>query len=278
MKKVLVTTDLSKNAKAGLRFAIQLATQIPVELTFFYSYHLMKPTSWSDAAFASFKKSEATKNQKKLHQYVNLIYKNKGEVPKKIKYVVKEAIMADSAIREHALQNNFDYICLSTRGAGYFKKILGTTTSSLINFSTVPVIAVPHNYRTKSIKKLLYFTDLTHLDKELEKVVAFAHPLGAEVKLLHFNYPFEASGKKSNLDETLKKYQKSSIDLRLIDCNSTDSLIAKINKYSALLKPSLLIMFTKQNRSFVEKIFYGSKSESYSFSAKIPLLVFNKTA
>ncbi|HEY9169086.1 MAG TPA: universal stress protein [Lutibacter sp.] len=278
MKKVLVTTDLSKNAKAGLRFAIQLARQIPVELTFFYSYHLMKPTSWSDTAFASFKKSEAAKNQKKLHQYVNLIYKNKGEVPKNIKYVVKEAIMADSAIREHALQNNFDYICLSTRGAGYFKKILGTTTSSLINFSTVPVIAVPHNYRTKSIKKLLYFTDLTHLDKELEKVVAFAQPLGAEVKLLHFNYPFEGSGKKSNLEETLKNYQKSSIDLRLIDCNSTDSLIAKINKYSALLKPSLLIMFTKQNRSFVEKIFYGSKSESYSFSAKIPLLVFNKTA
>ncbi|MDO9039120.1 MAG: universal stress protein [Lutibacter sp.] len=110
MKKMLVTTDLSKNAKAGLRFAIQLATQSPVALTFFYSYHLMKPTSWSDAAFAAYKKSEAVKNQKRLNQYVNSIYKNKEQVPKNIKYVVKEAIMADSAIREYALNSNFDYI------------------------------------------------------------------------------------------------------------------------------------------------------------------------
>ncbi|MDP3357857.1 MAG: universal stress protein [Lutibacter sp.] len=278
MKKMLVTTDLSKNAKAGLRFAIQLATQSPVALTFFYSYHLMKPTSWSDAAFAAYKKSEAVKNQKRLNQYVNSIYKNKEQVPKNIKYVVKEAIMADSAIREYALNSNFDYICISKRGAGYFKKILGTTTSSLINFSTVPVIVVPNNYRTKSIKNLLYFSDLDDLDKELKKVVAFANPLGAKVKLLHFNFSSKISYKKSEMEETVNKYPKSSIDLRFIDCDSTDSLISKINESAALLKPSLLIMFTRQNRSFIEKIFYGSKSESYAFSAKIPLLVFNKTA
>lgn len=278
MKKVLVTTDLSKNAKAGLRFAIQLATQRPVALTFFYSFHLMKPTSWSDTAFAAYKKSEAAKNQKKLNQYVNSIYKNKGLVPKNIKCVVKEAIMADSAIREYALNNNFDYICISKRGAGYLKKILGTTTSSLVNFSTVPVIVVPNNYRTKSIKKLLYFSDLDDLDKELKKVVAFSNPLDAKVTMLHFNYPFKISDKKFEMEKTLKKYPKDSIDLRIIDCDSTDSLISKINETAALLKPSLLIMFTKQNRSFVEKIFYGSKSESYAFSAKIPLLVFNKTA
>lgn len=277
MKKVLVTTDLSKNAKAGLRFAIQLATQVPVALTFFYSYHLMKPTSWSDTAFTAYQKSEAAKNLKKLQQYVNSIYKNKGLVPKNIKYVVKEAIMADSAIREYALNNNFDYICLSTRGAGVFKKILGTTTSSLVNFSTVPVIVVPNNYRTKSIKNLLYFSDLDDLDKELKKVVAFAQPLGAKVTLLHFNYPFEISDKKSAMEETLKKYPKSRINLRLIDCDSTDRLMSKINESAALLKPSVLVMFTKQNRSFTEKIFYGSHAESYSYSAKIPLLVFNKT-
>lgn len=277
MKKILVTTDFSNNAKKGLRFAIQLASQHPFELTFFYSYHLIKPTSWSDTSFASYKKSEAEKNQKKLHQYVNSIYKNKGIVPKNIKYVVKEAIFADSDIREYALNNNFDFICISTRGAVYLKKILGTTTASLINFSTVPVIVVPHNYRTKSIGNLLYFTDLAHLDNELKKVVDFAHPLGAKVKLLHFNYSFEILDKKSKMEKAIKKYPKCSIDLRLIDCFNQDSLISKINKYAALIKPSMIIMFTKQNRSFVEKIFYGSKSESYSFSAKVPLLVFNKT-
>lgn len=277
MKKILVTTDFSKKAKAGLRFAIQLASQSAVELTFFYSYHLIKPTSWSDAAFASFKKDEAGKNEKMLIRYVNSVYKNKGIVPKNIKYIVKEGIFADSNIREYALNHHFDFICISTQGAGFLKKILGTTTSSLISFSAVPVIAVPHNYRTKKVKSLLYFTDLTHIDKELEKVVEFAHPLLAEVKLLHFNYPFGIADKKTNMEKAVKKYPKGSIDLRLIDCDSQESLISKINEYAALFKPSMLIMFTKQNRSFIEKIFYASKSESYSFSAKIPLLVFSKT-
>src|SRR5690606_14634061 len=116
-------------------------------------------------------------------QYVNSIYRKKGIVPENIKYVVKEAIFADSGIREYALNNNFDFICVSMRGAGYLNKMLGTTTSSLINFSTVPIIAIPHNYRTNSIKKLLYLSDLTNLNKELEKVMDFVEPLGAMVKL-----------------------------------------------------------------------------------------------
>lgn len=278
IKKILVTTDFSIRAKTGLRFAIQLASQQDVELTFFYSYHLMKPTIWSDADFASFKKIEAEKNLKKLHQYVDSIYKNKGIIPKNIKYVVKEGIFADSNIREYALNNHFDFICVSTRGAGYLKKILGTTTSSLINFSAVPIIAIPHNYRTTSIHKLLYLSDFTDVDNELEKVMDFAKPLGAKVILLHFNSPSEILDKTSKIAEAVKKYEKGSVDYYCKDLKKTDRLISKINEYTTLYKPSLLIMFTKQNRGFIEKIFYGSQSENYAFNAKVPLLVFNKMA
>ena len=38
MKKILVTTDFSNASKAGMRFAIQLATQMEVELVFFYCF------------------------------------------------------------------------------------------------------------------------------------------------------------------------------------------------------------------------------------------------
>ena len=43
-------------------------------------------------------------------------------------------------------------------------------------------------------------------------------------------------------------------------------------------KPSMLIMFTEQNRTLFQKIFLSSKSADYSFNPKIPLLVFNKSA
>ena len=276
MKKILVTTDFSNKAKTGLRFAIQLASQQVVELTFFYTYHLIKPTIWSDADFASYKKNEAAKNEKKLRQYVNSIYKNKGIIPKNIKYVVKEAIFADSSIREYALNNHFDFICAGTRGAGFQKKILGSTTTSLINFSTVPIIAIPQNYRMNSIKKLLYLSDLTDLDNELKKVADFAKPLGAKVALLHFTSPDGLLDKKYKIAEAVKKCEKGAVDFYFKDFKKTDRLISKINDFATLFKPSMIIMFTKPNKGFIEKMFYGSNSENYAINAKVPLLVFNK--
>jgi hypothetical protein len=38
-------------------------------------------------------------------------------------------------------------------------------------------------------------------------------------------------------------------------------------------KPSVLIMFTNQQRTFFQKLFLSSKAEELSFQAKVPLLV-----
>ncbi|MBL0235932.1 MAG: universal stress protein [Saprospiraceae bacterium] len=47
MNKILATTDLSTNSKAGLRFAMQLADQLKCELIFYYAIEVLKPISWS---------------------------------------------------------------------------------------------------------------------------------------------------------------------------------------------------------------------------------------
>ena len=276
MKKILVPTDFSKNSKTAVRFAIQLAQQQKFELTFFHSYTFIKPFSWSETTFKSQKRIEKEKTQKKLIQYVKSIYKSKGIVTENVKYVIKESIFTDSNIREYALKNNYNFICISTRGAGTINKIFGTTTSNLINFSSVPIIVVPNNYRSKKIKKILYTSDFVNIDSELKKVMTFSKPLEAKVKLLHFNFPFNKANKKSNIATFINKYPKGAIDLHLIDCDHSDNLISKINESVLLFKPSILVMFTRQNRSFFEKLFYSSKSENYSFYTNVPLLIFNK--
>lgn len=44
MKKVLVTTDFSENSKAGIRFAIQWASQQRLSLIFVHVLHILRPT------------------------------------------------------------------------------------------------------------------------------------------------------------------------------------------------------------------------------------------
>ena len=276
MDKILVTTDFSSNSKAGLRFAIQLATQQKYELTFFHSYYIMKPTSWNDATSAAYEKAEADKIQKKLNQFVESVYKNMGVVSKNIKCVIKSSVPTDSNISDYAYENKFNFICISTRGAGIFKKIFGTNTSNLINHSTIPVIAVPHNYHSSKITSILYVSDLVNLKNELKKVVEFTRPLKAKVELLHFHYPAEITNNKKMMNEAVKKISKHNIKLHLEDINLAETLITNIEAAIRKSKPSMMIMFTRQNRSFFDKIFLSSKSAEYSFNAKIPLLVFNK--
>lgn len=276
MEKILVTTDFSSNSKAGIRFAIQLSKQMKVELTFFHSYYIMKPTSWSDETFLSYEKKETDKIQKKLEQFVSSIYKSIGVSFKNKNCVVSSSIFTESSISEYAYANNFNFICMSTRGAGKLKKIFGTNTSNLINNSNVPVIAIPHTYRINKINNILYACDLRNLESELNKVVAFAKPLKSKVELLHFNSPMELISETKTIETAVKKFSKYKVKLHLENASPVNTLISNIESAIQKSKPSMLIMFTQQNRSFFQKLFLSSKSAEYSFNAKVPLLVFNK--
>lgn len=276
MDKILVTTDFSTNSKDGLRFAIQLATQHKFELTFFHSYYIMKPTSWSDKTFAAYETKEAEKIQNNLNRFVNSIYKRMKVVPGKINYIIKYSVFTDSNIREYAAKNKFSYICIGTRGAGKLKKIFGTNTSNLINHSTVPVIAVPHNYRATKVKSILYASDLDNLEYELKKVVAFAKPLSAKVELLHFNSMSDLITDSKTIETAVKTFSKYDVKLHLDNSNPVNTLVSNIESAIQKSKPSMLLMFTQQNKTFFEKLFLSSKSADYSFNTKVPLLVFNK--
>lgn len=280
MKKItiLAPTDFSNNSKSGLRFAIQLASQHKkVELTFFHSYHIMRPTSWSDEVFRAHERKETTRIKNKLISFVKNVYKKMNIVPGKIKCVITSSVLPGSSIREYAETNKFSYICISTRGAGGIKKIFGTNTSNLINHSSVPVIAVPCNYRVNRIKNILYASDLLNLENELKRVVAFAKPFKLKVELLHFIYPFEIMIEKKFMNKMIKKVSGYNIKLHLKNVAIERNLISNIEDLVKKTKPSILVMFTRQNRTFFQKMLFSAKSSEYSFNTKVPLLVYNKT-
>lgn len=276
MEKILVTTDFSANSKAGLRFAIQLASQHKYNLVFFHSYHIMKPTSWNDKVFAAFEKSEITKIKKKLEHFVDSVYKQMGVTPANMSCVVKSSFLIDSNIMDYAAKNEFNFICISRRGGGKHRKIFGTNTSNLINQSDVPIIAIPNNYRKTKITNILYTSDLANLENEVKRVVDFAKPLDAKIDLLHFKVPRDTSEDPEVIEKSIKKFTDYDISMHLENVDFAKTLIDNLEKVIQKSKPSMLIMFTQQNRSFFKRLFLSSISAEYSFQAKVPLLVFKK--
>ena len=276
MEKILVTTDFSTNSKAGLRFALQLASQYKFELTFFHSYYVLIPTGWSNSKISQYKKIEEKKIQNRLNRFVATVYKNTRIRAPKFECVIKSSAFTEINILKYAAENKFSFICTGTRGVGKFKKLFGTTTAKLIKQSHVPVIAVPNNYRLNNISSILYASDLINIGKELEKVIDFARPLNAQVVVLHFNSPntpidskiFEAAVKASSRYDNIKIYIENE--------NQSQSRISIIKSILKKTKSSIMIMFTEQRRNLFQKVFSPSKSVKHSFKTEVPLLVYNK--
>ncbi|MCY7356411.1 MAG: universal stress protein [Rudanella sp.] len=276
MKKILVTTDFSANSKAALRFAIQLASQHDFALTFLHVHNVMRPTSWNKATYAAYEKGEMAKIRKTLDRFVKSVYKSLKISTSDHPCAIENSVFPEIAIISYATDHAFDFVCVSTRGAGTFEKLFGTTTAHLINHSPVPVIAVPGSYRVAKLTSILYASDLSSLEPQIKQVVDFAGPLAATVELLHFSVPTEPITDPEIIKMAVRKFSDYPIDVHLKPLDPAIPLIANLESAIETSKPSMLMMFTKQNQGFFHRLFPSSNSIDYALLATVPLLVFSK--
>jgi len=271
MKKILVATDLSNASKPALRLAIQLSSLNGYGLTFFHSYHILRPTSWSDIAFVSFEKSESTKITRKLRSFVNNVYKSMGiEMPAAV-CIATPGLYPDKEIMKYASTFNYEIICVGRKGSGKTANLFGSMTTRLIQKSEIPVLIVPEKYRRASISNIIYLSDLVDVENELKEVTAFADPLNAKVELLHFEdkYTEDASWLNSAKDNVKKLKVKAHYE----QFDYSKRTIEIINEFVKRKKCSMLIMFTFKKRNMFEKIFMPSVSADFASTVSVPMLV-----
>lgn len=276
MKKILVTTDFSVNSKAGIRYAIQLAEQGNFKLRFVHVYHIMRPTQWAESQWTSYLEAESRVLKNKLHTFVSKIYESMGVENKAIDCALERSISASEGIFDHAVHNGFDCICVSTLGAGTIRKILGTNTSWLLNNSTLPLLVIPKSAKNKTIDNIIYSSDFSNLSDELKLSVAFSKAIGAELGLLHFRMADDTAGDDVEVDKQIKKITKYPVKLISPKRNVLNSLTEDISLVMKKNKPDLMIMFTRQQKGFLNNLFMATNTNAVADSTKYPLLAFMK--
>lgn len=247
-----------------MRFAIQLASQCGVSLTFLHVQHVMRITTWTEATYAAHEKSELDKAREALDHFVEAVYKSRYADPVNYTCVVKISPFTDSTILNYAVDHAFDYICISTHGAGMIGTLFGSTASHLINQSSVPVIAVPTTYRTSQLSTVLYVSDLSRLD-ELKRVVEFARPLSAAVELLHFKEFYEPTIDPDIVGAAVQKQTDYPVAVQLNPRHVANSLTGDIDAAIKVHKPSVLVMFTTQTDGFLARLMGTGNSVDYHF-------------
>lgn len=278
MKKILVPTDFSANSKSGVRFAIRWANQQKVELVFIHVLYILRATRWSDAYFEKYAAQEEAHCRSKFEKFIASIYSSMNIKPGKHSFVIIQGISADVSLLDYCRKTpGIDYICISTRGAGKFKKIFGTNTGNLITKSPVPVMVVPKDYRGAPLKSVMYAADLRNYSEEIQRVVDFALPFKANIDVLNFTWPDEITFDEKIIKAASGKKYKYGMKVHFEKNDAVHSLIQNIQRQIQIRKPSVVIMFTNQKRTFFQRLFLSSKAEDLSFQAKVPLLVFNKS-
>jgi len=126
------------------------------------------------------------------------------------------------------------------------------------------------------MKTVLYAADLQNYSGELEKVLAFANPFKMQIDVLYFTWPNEVAFDEKTINLAFKKSYKYGMKIHFEENDGIHSFIQNIQRQISLIKPSVVIMFTNQNRTLFQRIFLSNKSEELSFQIKVPLLVFSK--
>jgi nucleotide-binding universal stress UspA family protein len=273
---LLVTTDFSTNSKAAIRFALQLAKQMPCKLVFYHVLEFMTPLAWHEDRANAFTDLQIEKGTKELDGFLKGIYKQANMPADDYDYTVEVGMDVDERVIKHAQRIKADFICMSTRGAGVLKKFIGTNASALVNTSPIPVFVVPKNYRIKPITKVAYASDFENIQPELALVKDVAGLLNAPIDVYHFHYKVHETNAKVLFQEMVDKYQSKKVTIHVPPIFLEYSLIDNIQMMIKKEKPSILVMFTKEKRNWLERFFIESRTADMTFDIKIPLLAIRK--
>jgi len=275
--KLLVTTDFSANSKGAIRFVLNLAKQSKnIEVVFYHAIHFLKPIIWSNNFFDRYKDEETERLSEELKKFIHAtIGKDKAKFAD-VKFVVDHCISTEKDIIKYAEKNKIDYICIATQGAGMLRKVMGTHTSYIVNNAKVPVLVIPSHYRAKPIKNATYLSDFENLKVELVQISKLSSEISLHVEVLHFASIMLDKKKFEKNKELFKSKEFKNIILNVKENNLELSLIERITKYIQKSKPELLVMFTKREKGFFEGLFLPSKSAEFTYSTKIPILIFSK--
>lgn len=279
MKKILVPVDFSANSRKAIRFAIQFASQTNAEIIFFHVVNVMLSTvdgSWDAIYYTQFQGDELKRSEKYLDKLIKKVYNKK--LPPRVGYKCACQIGNDTSdeIIAYAKMEKADFICIGATGTGFIGKLFGTVATNLIVNSQIPVFVVPKNYRHKTLADICYSSDMDQPEPEIRKVLHLAAELQAMVGVVHFDYEIGLKENSPKLTEIAQKFKNDNIRFTYKELNALHPLNDHLRKFVIQTKPSLLVLFTKPNRNWFDRLLIPSSSAGMSFGAKVPLLVYRK--
>ena len=152
VKKILVTTDLSKESYSAIEYAAWIASIEKGTITLLYCVDNLPSVAYHtvDLTFDKFREELLKQEQKKLNEYSAPLVK---EYKNKVKIVMVEG-NASQMIIAYAQEHNVDMIVMNTHGrTGIQHAVLGSIAEKVVRSAPCPVLTIRSTIPTRVQKQ-----------------------------------------------------------------------------------------------------------------------------
>lgn len=271
MLKVLLPTDFSPSSYNAVVYALNLFKGFDVE---FDLYHVVfyDGENGNDRDL----KDHYENAQRQTDHLITELKKDHNNILANFSTHFDHGIRISQIINDYALHHKKDMVVMGARGERDSDDLLlGGRTNELIAASNIPVLSIPKNTSFKTIRNIMYATDLTDVDFEAKELIAFAKLFHSSVHFVHV-FPELLGTTRFNPDhitsDLSKKFKYPNITFDAIMNNNVE---AGLIGFMEEKKPEIVALFTHK-RMLLERLFTKSTTKKLAFQVSIPLFAFKK--
>lgn len=276
MIKILVPTDYSPEAKNATLYAYHFAQYTGGSIVLYHAMPSVIPLT--DIPYENYYLDEKQEQELLLNSFHNLLLSEKLAIEKiQVEAHVDQQNVIAFGI-EHACKHmNCDIVIMGTHGASGLKKLfLGSNTSQFIATASMPIIAVPAQYRFEPIYHLIYASDLRNLEEELGILIPFTEVFHAALEVIYFDYAGPESETlileaRSKIESYTYKNIKLSIKRGSIHLSVAENLKTQVDTSNT----QLLVMVSGEH-SWFENLMLASNTQKMVLTPDLPILVMRK--
>jgi nucleotide-binding universal stress UspA family protein len=272
MLNILVPTDFSKLSKVAVQYAIKIGNKLDGNITLFHVVTVTKAVRHSMRdKMKDLENDMMEKAESDLNKLMKEICKSvKTSNPVKCMVVRSDAFQ--ETLMKYAKKLRTGLIVMGTKGASGLKKtVVGSNTTSVIEKSKIPVLAVPDKAVFNGFKDIVYASDLKQTEKEIKTLLPYVEKFDSVLHLVHVaKNGINVEEVEEKIDSLVRKTgYENMVTLVLVDRDVDGA----IDQYLQVSKADILAMFT-HNLNFYEKLFEKSKTREMAFHSRVPLLAF----
>lgn len=272
MKKILIPTDYSDNAKNALKAALEVAKKFDSDLYILNTYNV------NIGHYGFFEQLE----EKVKDASKNEMLKVKEEILKtgfpeeKLHLFTEHGLLVD-IVKKINKQFEFDLIVMGTKGAtGLEEVLIGSRTADVVSSVKVPVLVVPGNTNDFDFNTITYAADFKHVKSKhlLSPLNTFAKAFNSKINFLRVTKPTESELElNKDFDEMGVKYDKwfGSSD-HTFHYEVNEEVQDGIHDFCVNSDTKLLFVLARKN-GLLRFLFHKSITKQLTYHTTVPLLI-----